>query len=91
MKIQIAGTGCAKCKAAENNVRNACAELNLAADISHVYDARETARLGVMLTPAVLVDGKIVIAGRVPTVDELKRLLSDMERMHRTTSGWVEN
>ncbi len=75
MKIQIAGSGCAKCKAAEGNVKSACAELNLPADISHVYDARETAKLGVMLTPAVLVDGKIVISGRVPTVEELKGLL----------------
>lgn len=91
MKIQIAGPGCAKCKVVEGNVRNACAELNLAADISHVYDAKESAKLGVMLTPAVLVDGKIVIAGRVPTVDELKRLLSDINRMHHTVSGWVED
>lgn len=91
MKIQIAGPSCAECKAAEGNVRNACAELNLAADISHVYDARETAKLGVMPTPAVLVDGKIVITGRVPTVEELKRLLSDINKMHHTVSGWEED
>jgi small redox-active disulfide protein 2 len=75
MKIQVAGPGCLNCKTTERNVFNACAELNLDADISHVYDIREFAGLGVMRTPAVLVDGVIVMAGRVPTVAELKALL----------------
>ena len=54
---------------------NACAELDLAAEIEHVTDWAEIARLGVMRTPAVVVDGKILIMGRVPTVAELKALL----------------
>ncbi|HSB77751.1 MAG TPA: thioredoxin family protein [Candidatus Methylomirabilis sp.] len=58
---------------------NACAELDLAADISHVHDMREIMRLGVMSTPAVLVDGKIVLSGRVPTVGELKTMLADLK------------
>lgn len=61
------------------NVVNACAELDLAADISHVHDMREIMRLGVMSTPAVLVDGKIVLSGRVPTVGELKTMLADLK------------
>jgi small redox-active disulfide protein 2 len=76
MKIQIAGPGCPRCQATEKNVINACAELNLAADISHIYDVKEFAALGVRMTPAVLVDGKIVVSGRVPTVTELKQLLT---------------
>ena len=79
MKIQIVGSGCTKCKSAESNVRDTCADLNISADISHVYDVKEGAKLGVMLTPAVLVDGRIVVAGRVPTKEELKRLLSDIK------------
>ncbi len=75
MKIQIAGPGCARCQTTEKNVINACAELDLAADISHIYDVKEYAALGVRVTPAVIVDGKIVISGRVPTVEELKKLL----------------
>jgi small redox-active disulfide protein 2 len=75
MKIQIAGPGCLNCKTTEKNVFNACAELNLDADISHVYDIRSIAELGVMRTPAVLVDGEVVVSGRVPTVSELKTLL----------------
>jgi protein-disulfide isomerase len=60
----------------QKNIINACAELNLAAKISHVADVREFAKLGVRFTPAVIVDGKIVVSGRVPTVAELKTLLS---------------
>ncbi len=75
MKIQIAGPGCARCQTTEKNVINACAELDLAADISHIYDVKEYAALGVRVTPAVIVDGKIVISGRVPKVEELKKLL----------------
>jgi small redox-active disulfide protein 2 len=76
MKIQIAGPGCPRCEVTERNVFNACAELNLAADISHVRDVKQLAALGVVLTPAVLVDGKVVVSGRVPTVAELKQILT---------------
>lgn len=76
MKIQIVGPGCPRCKETEQNVINACAELNLEADISHIYDVKEYAKLGVKLTPAVIVDGKILISGKVPTKEEIKKLLS---------------
>ena len=56
---------------------NACAELDLAADISHVYDVKEVVKLGVRFTPAVVVDGKVVISGKVPRVDELRKILSE--------------
>jgi hypothetical protein len=71
MKIQIAGPGCRT-----KNVFNACAELNLPADISHVYNVAEFVSLGVTRTPSVLVDGEIVISGRVPSVQDLVTLLS---------------
>ena len=79
MKIQVAGPGCARCQATEKNVINACAELELGADISHVTDMKEIVKLGVMSTPAVLVDGKIVVSGRVPTVAELKTMLPGLK------------
>jgi small redox-active disulfide protein 2 len=75
MKIQIAGPGCTNCKTTEQRVFNACAELNLAADISKVTDYNEMAQLGVLRTPAVVIDGKVEIMGRVPSVAELKTLL----------------
>ena len=77
MKIQVAGPGCPRCQMTEKHVVNACAELNLAADISHVTDRQEFQKLGVMLTPAVIVDGKIVVSGKIPSVPELKKILSD--------------
>ena len=76
MKVQIFGTGCPRCKETETNVFNACAQLDLAADISHVFDAEELRKLGVPGPPVVIVDGKIIISGRVPTVEELKQLLT---------------
>lgn len=76
MKIQVAGPGCPRCLTTEKNVFNACAELDLAADITHVFDVRQYAALGVRMTPAVVVDGQVVVSGRVPTVEELKKLLA---------------
>ncbi|RMG35192.1 MAG: thioredoxin family protein [Methanobacteriota archaeon] len=77
MKIQIAGPGCPRCQSTEKNVFNACAELDLPADISHIYDIKEIAKLGIRLTPAVIVDGKVVVSGKVPTVEELKKILKE--------------
>lgn len=76
MKIQIAGPGCMNCKTTGQRVFNACAELNLAADISHVTDYNEMAKLGVVRTPAVVIDGEIAVMGRVPSAAELKTLLA---------------
>jgi small redox-active disulfide protein 2 len=77
MKIQIAGPGCQRCQTTEKNVIDACAQLDLPADISHIYDVKEFVKLGVMTTPAVIVDGKIVVSGNVPTVGVLKAILSE--------------
>ena len=75
MKIQIAGPGCPNCQNTERNVIDACAALDLAADISHVTNIADILDLGVMRTPAVVIDGAVVISGRVPTVSELKNML----------------
>jgi len=75
MKIQIAGPGCPNCQTTEKNVVDACANLHLVADISNVTNIAEILELGVMRTPAVVLDGKVVISGRVPSVPELKSIL----------------
>jgi len=80
MKIQVVGPGCPRCQQTEQNVFNACAELDLPADISHITDVKEFPKLGVMMTPAVVVDGKVVVQGKIPTVGELKRLLSELNK-----------
>jgi len=76
MKIVVAGPGCGRCHATEKNVNDACKALGLDADISHVFDVKKFRELGVMVTPAVLVDGVIKVSGKIPTVDDLKIILS---------------
>ena len=75
MKILIAGPGCPKCQTTEKNVRDACEQLSLDAEVMHLSDVKEYAKYGVMLTPAVIIDNKVVSSGRVPSVDEIKNLL----------------
>ena len=75
MKIQVAGPGCIKCKETEKNVREACSQMKLDADIQHVYDIKEIAKLGVLFTPAVIIDGKMVLSGKLPSVQELKKII----------------
>lgn len=79
MKIQVAGPGCARCVAVEKNVIEAVTELGVDADISKLKDMKEFAKLGIMFTPAVVIDGKVVVAGKIPTIDELKKLISDAQ------------
>ncbi len=78
MKIQVCGPGCARCHATEKNVIEACAQLNLPAEVRHVFDMLKFAVLGVRVTPAVVVDGKIVVSGKIPTVEELKKILVEL-------------
>jgi len=75
-KIEIFGTGCPKCKRTEQNVRRAVQELGIEAEVTHVYDQLEMLKRGITNTPAVVIDGEVKIAGRVPEVDEIKELLS---------------
>jgi len=76
MKIQVAGPGCARCVTVEKNVIEAVTELGIDAEVSKIKDVREYAKLGVLFTPAVVIDGKVAVAGKVPTVEEMKKILS---------------
>jgi len=76
-KIIIAGAGCPRCAATEKIVKDACAELQIACEIEHLYDIKEFVKLGVTLTPAVIIDGKPVIAGKVPTKEEMIKILKE--------------
>jgi len=75
MKIEILGSGCAKCKSVEKLVRNIVEELGIQANIVKVEDLQEIVNRGIMMTPAIFIDGEAKIVGRVPTADELKKLL----------------
>jgi small redox-active disulfide protein 2 len=74
MRIQILGIGCARCQELENRVRDTLAEMNLAADVDHIKDLKLFASMGVFMTPGLVVDGKVVSQGKVPSKDELKKL-----------------
>ena len=76
MKIQILGTGCPKCKKTAAAVEAAVNELGLEADIEKITDLNEIMTFNVMSTPAVAIDGKVKIAGRVPSQGELKKILN---------------
>ena len=76
MRIEILGPGCARCRATEEVVRKALAELKLDARVEHVTDPVEFARRGVMLTPGVVIDGQVKSTGRVPRLDEAKSWLA---------------
>ena len=76
MKIEILGPGCSKCKATEKIVKIAVEELGIQAEVRKIEDIQEIVDRGVMMTPAVIVDGKAVIEGRKPTVDEIKKLIT---------------
>ena len=76
MKIEILGVGCPKCKLLTANVEAAVKELNIGAEISKVEDIGKIIEYGVMTTPALVVDGAVVSAGKVLSKDEIKKILS---------------
>lgn len=76
MKIEVVGPGCARCVTTEKNVKEAVKQLGITAEITKVSDIAEFAKKGVMFTPAVIVDGVIKVSGRIPTVDDIKNILS---------------
>ena len=75
MKIEIFGTGCAKCNNTEKIIRKIVEELGVSAEILKVEDMQEIINRGVMMTPAVFVDGEAKVVGRIPSPDEIKKWL----------------
>jgi len=76
MKLQILGTGCAKCNALTQATEKAAQTLGLPYELEKVTDLRQIMAFGVMMTPALVVDGKVRLSGKVPSVDEIKKLLA---------------
>lgn len=75
MKIQILGTGCPKCRKLSEETERAARELGLDYELEKVTDINAIMSFGVMMTPALVVDGKVRVSGRVPSVEDLKALL----------------
>jgi small redox-active disulfide protein 2 len=69
--IEVLGPGCAKCQYTEKVVREVVEEAGISATINHVTDYAEIATRGVMSTPGLVIDGRVVLAGRVPTREQV--------------------
>jgi len=76
MEIKILGTGCPKCKTLERLTREVVTKNNLDAVVIKVEDITEIMKYHIMATPALVVNEKVEIKGRVPTADEIKQILS---------------
>lgn len=76
VKIQILGTGCSRCKALALNVEQAVKELGLNAEIEKATGIEDILKFQILTTPGLVIDGKLKAAGRVPSTDEIKEMLS---------------
>jgi small redox-active disulfide protein 2 len=76
MEIKILGTGCSKCKTLEEITRKVVKYNGIDATITKIEDIVEIMKFNIMTTPALVVDGRVVVKGRVPSTEELKQLLT---------------
>ncbi len=75
MKIEVLGPGCPKCQSTEQTVRKALTELNVQAEVVKVTDIKAIIDKGVMWTPALVIDGKLALQGKIPTLEQVKQLI----------------
>ena len=75
MEIKVLGTGCAKCKSLEKLTNEAVAETGVDATVEKVEDIFKIMQYGVMSTPALVIDKKVVLSGRLPSASELKEII----------------
>ena len=75
-KIQILGTGCPKCKALSENAETAAKNLGIEYEIEKVTNIADIMKFGVMLTPALAVDGEVKVVGKVPSPEEIEKMLA---------------
>ncbi len=76
MNIKVLGTGCPRCKALEQSTRSAVAEMGISADIEKVEDIVSIMGYGVMHTPVLVINEKVAVSGRVPSLAEIKEILT---------------
>lgn len=77
MKIQVLGSGCANCHRVEQVAKQAVAELGISAQVELVTDVQTIMRYGVMNTPGIVIDDKVVSTGRVPALSRMAKLITD--------------
>ena len=74
-KIQILGTGCPKCKKLAENAKTAATDLGIEYEIEKITDINNIMKFGVMMTPALVIDGEVKTVGKVPAIEEIKKML----------------
>lgn len=77
MIIQVYGSGCPNCKRLLENVKTAVSELRADATVEYITDYLKIVNAGILRTPALAIDGKIVVSGRVPAVDEIRAMIGN--------------
>ncbi len=75
MDVKILGTGCAKCQALERVTKEALNELDISAAFEKVTDIKSIMEYDILMTPGLVVNGKVVVSGKLPSKDEIKRIL----------------
>ncbi|MBU4532648.1 MAG: TM0996/MTH895 family glutaredoxin-like protein [Firmicutes bacterium] len=77
MEIKVLGPGCARCRQLEKDVRNLLGEINVATDLEKIEDMNEFAEYNVVVTPALVINGQVKMAGKVPTKGQLKEWIEE--------------
>lgn len=77
MKIEVLGPGCINCQRLEKDVFNALAELNLDAEVVKVTDINKFSSYGILMTPGLVINGKVYSSGKIPVMETLKRWIEE--------------
>lgn len=87
MQIKILGTGCCNCQNLEENTRKALSELKMDAQVEKVTDMAQIMNYGIMSLPAIIADEKVLSYGSVPSVEEIKKILTENKLPREKSSG----
>ena len=79
MKVEILGTGCPKCRKLAELAEEAVGGLDVSAEIVKVTDINEIMKYGVMVTPALAIDGDVKVTGRIPALDEIRKWINEKQ------------
>jgi small redox-active disulfide protein 2 len=77
MEIKVLGPGCPNCAEVEKRVKNALAELGIAADVEKITDIRKMMSYGILATPGLVIDGRVKSSGRIPRIEDIKLWIRD--------------
>jgi len=80
MDIKVLGTGCAKCRAVEKEVRQVLSELGIEAEVEEVKDMAKIMQYKVMMTPGLVIDGKVVSSGHVPSKNDVRKMIEEARK-----------